>query len=471
MKKVVFSILICLSLLTSSPITPFAKTNEFEYNGALKDGKYEGVGELTYLEHLVYEGGFKEGLYDGAGTLYYPDRTIDASQVVEPIGNENVNHMQYVGEFKTGLYHGKGTSYYEIFFPGEKYLDYKGVQYEGKFRYDQYSGYGTLYSMEGNITHQGYFLEGNAMMYEGLKDEKGLMNGTGILKDSENQIMFEGTFKHGEIEGTGTLYDPSISWKYTGQFKGDDFHGNGKIFNGDKLYYEGEFFKGSKEGQGTLYDVDGGVLYKGSFKEDRPAILPFQIHNELKIDENLETTYSINILLNDKVKTATTEKQLSKMKKNLTEMYGETTDISSGDYKGFKVTTNVESLEEGFIDRFSGVKVHFVKTRNLFTNQYTSYINPSSSYDGNIIDFSISYALSNELNEVHSQNLIMNEKDFSSIQWIEKDGQEMINVQFESPNVLKTIAFIIFILVFLAGFLYFKRTDKNKKLRKEKNNE
>lgn len=459
MKKALLSITAALSLLVSSPLTAVAGANEeFDYKGELKDGKYEGVGELSYSGQLVYKGDFKNGEYDGKGTFYYPDRTLEATKVAEP--TENVNRIHYEGEFKQGMFHGQGTSYFEIYFPEEN-SSYKGIQYQGKFRYDQYSGYGTEYDMKGNIINQGYFLAGEAMSYEGNKDQDGLMDGEGTLKNLEGDLMYEGTFKHGELEGKGTLYEPQNSWKYTGEFKDDQFDGTGKVYVNDKLYYEGEFKEGLKEGEGTLYTADEKVLYKGLFKNDRPVEVPFKIHSEIKVDKNVKATYQITVLLNDKTKNEVAESTLSEMKKQLEKIYGAAKETSVDGNKGFIVTGKINEIEEGIKDPLTGFTVQFTKTKELFTNKYVSFINPSDSYDKNIVDFSISYSLSGELKEISSSSPITKQGQDAKVDY-DQNAQEIVGVQFEQFNVLNTVIFALFLVVLVGGIIYFKKTGKKK---------
>ncbi|CAL6054017.1 Conserved_hypothetical protein [Hexamita inflata] len=64
------------------------------YKGYFKDGNFNGMGLLEYIENEImvksYNGDFINGVYDGSGTLIFDGK-------------------EYVGEFKNGEFHGSGT--------------------------------------------------------------------------------------------------------------------------------------------------------------------------------------------------------------------------------------------------------------------------------------------------------------------------------------------------------------------------
>ncbi|CAL6024509.1 Conserved_hypothetical protein [Hexamita inflata] len=64
------------------------------YKGFFKEGNFDGVGLLEYIENEIvikyYNGDFKNGVYDGSGTLIFD-------------GNK------YMGKFQNGEFHGSGT--------------------------------------------------------------------------------------------------------------------------------------------------------------------------------------------------------------------------------------------------------------------------------------------------------------------------------------------------------------------------
>ncbi|MBU6156324.1 MAG: hypothetical protein KJS87_05285 [Alphaproteobacteria bacterium] len=61
------------------------------FEGTLREGRYEGEGELHMRDGAFYRGAWKRGLKEGEGELTLPDGTF------------------YVGAFKAGVYHGRGT--------------------------------------------------------------------------------------------------------------------------------------------------------------------------------------------------------------------------------------------------------------------------------------------------------------------------------------------------------------------------
>ena len=62
-----------------------------KYNGEIKNGKPEGIGDLTAYDGEKYVGEWKDGKKHGQGTFYYTDGGV------------------YVGEWKYGKRHGQGT--------------------------------------------------------------------------------------------------------------------------------------------------------------------------------------------------------------------------------------------------------------------------------------------------------------------------------------------------------------------------
>ena len=81
------------------------------YDGALKDGKINGKGTLTWPDGTKYVGELKDGAPDGEGAFTFFGGT------------------KYVGEFKDGKFDGKGT------LPRES-----GYKYVGEFKNSKLNG-------------------------------------------------------------------------------------------------------------------------------------------------------------------------------------------------------------------------------------------------------------------------------------------------------------------------------------------
>ena len=88
---------------------------QLKYNGEIKHGKPDGVGEMEHPVIGNYVGEFKDGVEHGQGTRTYPDGSM------------------YVGEFKDGKYDGQG----KLTFPD-------GTKYVGEFNDGKKNGQGTL---------------------------------------------------------------------------------------------------------------------------------------------------------------------------------------------------------------------------------------------------------------------------------------------------------------------------------------
>ena len=67
-----------------------------KYYGEIKNGKPEGIGDLTASDGEKYVGEWKDGKKHGQGTFYYTDGGV------------------YVGEFKDGERNGQGLSLIHI---------------------------------------------------------------------------------------------------------------------------------------------------------------------------------------------------------------------------------------------------------------------------------------------------------------------------------------------------------------------
>ena len=155
------------------------------YIGELKDGKFEGKGELEIIGISKYKGEFKNDLMNGKGIL-----------------NDYENGYIYEGEFLEGKKNGKGVL---------EYID--GTKYEGEFKDDLYNGYGSIIFSNGN-------------KYEG-EFKNGVIKGKGKFIWSDGK-KYEGEYNDFIKNGFGTFFWDDNKF-YEGQWVNNKQHGKGKI--------------------------------------------------------------------------------------------------------------------------------------------------------------------------------------------------------------------------------------------------
>ncbi|KAA3638282.1 MAG: hypothetical protein DWP95_12975 [Proteobacteria bacterium] len=190
-----------------------------QYYGEIKDGLFDGKGELIWADGTRYVGQFKKGLMHGSGELW-----------------ENTG-SHYKGSFKDGMMHGGGT-----------FIFFDGTEYEGAFIRNHLSGRGIMRTNDNNI-------------YEGEFDRGVLVNGTHI---DPSGTVNEGTFKNWLLEGKGS-YTTNSGDIYSGYFEEGMLNGQGQITMSNGSHYEGDVVEWFYHGKGKLTDEDGNQ-YQGEFE-------------------------------------------------------------------------------------------------------------------------------------------------------------------------------------------------------------
>ncbi len=151
------------------------RKNGDKIEGNFKNGRLNGQVKISYSNGAKYEGETKDGRYDGNGSMLYANGTT------------------FVGDFKNGLPEGSGV-----------YVYADGFRYEGEVKNGKKSGKGILRSANGD-EYQGEF-----------KDS---------LKDGIGSMVFmtggryDGAWKQGKPEGKGTLVFAGSGKTYEGEFK------------------------------------------------------------------------------------------------------------------------------------------------------------------------------------------------------------------------------------------------------------
>ena len=174
----------------------FLEKNGNYYLGQIKEGKFEGKGELKIEGISKYNGEFKNDLPEGKG-----------------IFEDYENNYKYDGDWSLGKKNGRGVL---------EFTD--GTKYEGDFKNDLYDGNGIIKFNNGNV-YEGEFVEGNI---------KG--KGKFVWNDGKK---YDGDYEDFMKNGFGKFF-----WKekkyYEGQWLNNKQHGQGKMVN-DGSEMEGTF--------------------------------------------------------------------------------------------------------------------------------------------------------------------------------------------------------------------------------------
>ena len=183
----------------------FLEKNGDYYLGQLKEGKFEGNGELEIQGVSRYKGEFKNDLMEGKGIL-----------------EDFENLYKYEGSFVLGEKNGIGIL---------EFLD--GTKYEGEFKNDLYDGSGILKFSNGN-KYEGQFVEGN-------------IKGKGLFIWNDGK-KYDGEYEDFMKNGFGKFYWSDNKY-YEGQWLNNKQHGKGLIcYEGkeiDGIFRFGKIIKGN----------------------------------------------------------------------------------------------------------------------------------------------------------------------------------------------------------------------------------
>ena len=182
----------------------FLEKNGDYYLGELKEGKFQGKGELNIQGVSLYKGEFEYDLPNGKGSF-----------------EDFENLYKYNGDWEMGYKNGKGVL---------EFLD--GTIYEGEFKNDLYDGTGVIKFNNGN-KYEGQFVEGNI---------KG--KGKFVWNDGKR---YDGEYEDFMKNGFGKFYWSEKKY-YEGQWLNNKQHGKGLIRNDDKeiegIFRFGKIIKG-----------------------------------------------------------------------------------------------------------------------------------------------------------------------------------------------------------------------------------
>jgi hypothetical protein len=115
------------------------------YEGALRAGKEEGAGVLTYADGSGYEGEFRDGRFNGHGVYAYAGQGRHEGEYRDGKAHGPgvylwENGSRYEGEFGDGKRNGKGS-----------FTSAEGHRYDGEYRDNKPNGKGTFESADGEL--------------------------------------------------------------------------------------------------------------------------------------------------------------------------------------------------------------------------------------------------------------------------------------------------------------------------------
>jgi len=209
----------------------------FVYTGALRNGLFDGRGEIALADGARFAGNFVKGR--AAGIFVY----------------NSTEDWRFEGVFNQSKPEGA------LFLPGDLSVTLapgdvanvhspKGWEYNGGIGERGQNGEGT-YTFPGGESYTGNFL-------------LGLADGYGVYLDKEGNAIYEGEWKAGLYHGQGRYISPGGKYVYEGAFEAGLPHGRVQYTEGETLRYDGDFEGGVPQGQGIYFSPEGWT-YEGGF--------------------------------------------------------------------------------------------------------------------------------------------------------------------------------------------------------------
>lgn len=208
----------------------------FVYSGGLRNGLFDGGGEIVLADGARFTGTFRKGR--AAGNIDY-----------------DAGDWRFEGDFTQGKPNGL------IFLPDgvnvrvmpddtTGFVSPKGWVYTGGIGERGQNGEGT-YTFPGGEWYFGNFL-------------LGLADGYGVYRDSVGDFIYQGEWKAGLYHGQGRYTPPGSDFVYEGAFEAGLPHGRVQYMEGETLRYDGDFEGGVPQGQGIYFSPEGWT-YEGGF--------------------------------------------------------------------------------------------------------------------------------------------------------------------------------------------------------------
>ncbi len=293
---------------------------ELLYEGEVKDGKREGIGQaydamkriaydgewkddlregfgLAYENGvLTYRGEWRRGLRSGAGASYEivmlsagsspgEAKLVSGTFSLDKVVDSTARQYVYIGSISNGMITGRGKLYLvsqtgPTHFRAESFqTGRKGLKvYDGDFVNGLKHGIGIQY-MDGLKVYDGHYAndsyEGYGTMfhsstgqraYEGSFEAGEFSGERGLQYNEAGALVYDGSFDNGHRNGKGVEWIGTLRL-YEGDFKDGLRHGDGMEFSGGiRVIYVGEYAYGKREGWGVEYDTRGVRIYEGLYR-------------------------------------------------------------------------------------------------------------------------------------------------------------------------------------------------------------
>ena len=211
---------------------------EFTYAGRLRNGLFDGGGEVSFADGARLSGEFLKGHL--SGSLVYA----------------SAGDWRFEGQFFDGRPSGayllpKGVTATVSSEDAAGFVSPKGWEYAGGIGERGQNGEGRFVFLGGE-SYTGAFL-------------LGLADGYGVYRDADGSVIYGGEWKAGLYHGQGRYTPPGGKYTYEGAFEGGTPHGWASYSEGGIVRYSGEFVGGVPEGQGIYYSPEGWT-YEGGFR-------------------------------------------------------------------------------------------------------------------------------------------------------------------------------------------------------------
>jgi hypothetical protein len=244
-----------------------------KYEGQVKNGKPDGIGNLVMSEQARYYGHWRDGLEHGHGI-----ECTDAGDI-------------YDGEWAFGMQEGEGTFIWggdregggsfsgkfvaNIPIGGNQVTEFGNIErkYENGF-YKYHGGILTITVIDSlfsshsiRVSHgKGISVQPDGSSYKG-EFRNGMNHGIGIQYDTHGKPTYSGEYKNGKRHGFG-VYSHSNGQKYEGEWLNGEQSGFGVFTFPSNQKYEGFWRDGKKNGFGIYY-YENGSQEQGEWLNDK----------------------------------------------------------------------------------------------------------------------------------------------------------------------------------------------------------
>ena len=185
----------------------------FVYTGSLREGLFNGYGNIIFQDGSNYSGSFIDGRFSGEAVYAYGS---------DPDENRwSFEGVLHNGQTGNGAFHFGGSP--SVILNRDEYADTfisPTWRYNGRYNERGQNIAGTFTYEDGAIYAGGF--------------QNGLAGGEGVLFDAEGNTIYTGGFKNGSFDGHGEYFSPE-GWTYEGNFAEGVFDGEGTVTIGENI--------------------------------------------------------------------------------------------------------------------------------------------------------------------------------------------------------------------------------------------